>query len=768
MIRILLFLLFSCDSILLLCQNVFAYDTLVVSSTDQRFLLSFSENEKGIMIDGLEPGSVYHIGLAAEVNASSCAIYLDNGVSQADLMDENYTFLADAGENAFILKKETNCSVMSSVWLCINAENKQAPLMLANTNALINFEQIDNSTGEQFLGCYQTSHFQINGASEGIAGFANMNVTGVGLESGLFLCTGSFANVNFGSTFLATTNQSRTGDSDLTALASCPTEDANLIEFDIIPEENYLDIEYVFCSEEYCNFSGTPFKDIFGIFLSGPGINGPFSKNSVNIATVPDTNLFVNVNTINELNNADYFIANSKGTCGLDNNVNIVYNGLTKVLNTHYPVIAGEQYHVKIAIGDTGDGNFDSGAFVRLRRTCAPDMGVRAMLVSEHTKENYTFENCTNDAVLRIVRSAGIGDSLMVYLDILSSSSAQPGQDFSMIPESIVMLPFQIYYEIPFQILSDQITEGEEKIILKYSPACAGFGITEFSIFDAQPLEVTLNDVCSYGNSIFTIKADVSGGLPFQGAYYVYSWNGFPGISTTSQIFDFEAGEYTVIVQDYCGNTAMDTSTAYVFPSKPTAVLHQMTPCNSVGSICVDILIHGSETVELLYSIDGVIQPPIVTSDTLYTIKVSNANVVKLEEIKYLNVPCSVVLHDSIFLEPDSLQLNYSVSVALTAVDNGKILLSVLGGNPDYSNVWSTGDVNVWKMEGLSPGPYSVTVTDRFGDSISQDFYVESVTGIPTMSQWGLFIFGLVFFTFGVVAVYNFYINENREKSKNI
>ena len=63
-----------------------------------------------------------------------------------------------------------------------------------------------------------------------------------------------------------------------------------ILEFDFIPNSDEVTFNYIFASQEYPSFTCSQYNDIFGFFLSGPGISGPFTNNAVNIALVPDPN----------------------------------------------------------------------------------------------------------------------------------------------------------------------------------------------------------------------------------------------------------------------------------------------------------------------------------------------------------------------------------------------------------------------------------------------------------------------------------------------
>ena len=69
--------------------------------------------------------------------------------------------------------------------------------------------------------------------------------------------------------------------------------DVAVLEFDFIPNSDELSFDFIFGSEEYFGFENTVYNDVFGFFLSGPGITGPYSSptafpnGSVNLAVVP-------------------------------------------------------------------------------------------------------------------------------------------------------------------------------------------------------------------------------------------------------------------------------------------------------------------------------------------------------------------------------------------------------------------------------------------------------------------------------------------------
>jgi hypothetical protein len=196
------------------------------------------------------------------------------------------------------------------------------------------------------------------------------------ISQGLVMSTGGIVGTDFngdtiypgGETTIPVDN-GQNGDSDLELLANDPINDQAILEFDVIPSEQYLLFNYSFASEEYPEYVNS-FNDAFGFFVSGPGISGPYSNGAVNIALLPDSITTVSIDNLNNGNNC----TDSLGTTGpcmncmyyIDNcNSGGEFDGLTTNLMAAIQVTPGETYHFKLAIGDALDTAFDSAVFLQ-------------------------------------------------------------------------------------------------------------------------------------------------------------------------------------------------------------------------------------------------------------------------------------------------------------------------------------------------------------------------------------------------------------------
>jgi hypothetical protein len=176
------------------------------------------------------------------------------------------------------------------------------------------------------------------------------------ITEGLLLTTGSAASVaSVPGSFLSLHNGTP-GDADLEfslAMESGTTMDACVLEFDCVPMGDTLLFNFSFGSDEYPEFVGSSFNDVFAIWLSGPGYPDP-----TNVAALPDGTP-VAINNVNADLNPAYFHDNHQPPGQF-----IGYDGFTTNLTVFAVVEPDGIYHFKVAIADVADGVYDSGVFL--------------------------------------------------------------------------------------------------------------------------------------------------------------------------------------------------------------------------------------------------------------------------------------------------------------------------------------------------------------------------------------------------------------------
>ncbi len=177
---------------------------------------------------------------------------------------------------------------------------------------------------------------------------------GLAIESGVMLSSGTIAdakgpNNNEG----ISTDFGLPGDSDLDALIpGFETHDASILEFDFQATGGSLSFQYVFGSDEYNEFVGSPFNDVFGFFLDGK-----------NIALIPGTSTPVSINNVNLGVNPSFYRDNDLEDFGTPTPFGTQADGFTVPLQASAIVTPGT-HHIKLAIADAGDGLLDSWVFL--------------------------------------------------------------------------------------------------------------------------------------------------------------------------------------------------------------------------------------------------------------------------------------------------------------------------------------------------------------------------------------------------------------------
>ena len=200
--------------------------------------------------------------------------------------------------------------------------------------------------------------------------------TNLGIDNGIVMCTGDIYALDplNGGGFTIIPNT--VTDPDLLAVAnSVPgligqtfsvssVNDIAILEFDFIPTSDSMEFNYAFGSQEYNTYENTQYNDVFGFFLSGPGIAGPWANGAVNLAVVPNTNppLPITISTIHDGQNGNITPINQQYFVQNQNGLNIIADadGFTTKLTARALVQCGETYHIKLAIADGSDPGLSS------------------------------------------------------------------------------------------------------------------------------------------------------------------------------------------------------------------------------------------------------------------------------------------------------------------------------------------------------------------------------------------------------------------------
>ena len=203
------------------------------------------------------------------------------------------------------------------------------------------------------------------------AGFFVGGGTSIGIAQGIVLTTGDARSVQGPNTSDGSTGSaSLEGDADLDAyFAPLVTLDSTSLEFSfLLQEPGDLFFEFVFSSEEYNEFVGSEFNDVFAFFLNGE-----------NIAFVPGSRDPVTINTVNGGNpfgtggvNAEYFNNNDRDEGGLYLDV-FGHDGFTDVFTASMFDLPAGVHTIKLAIADVGDTALDSAVFIRAFNLAGPD-----------------------------------------------------------------------------------------------------------------------------------------------------------------------------------------------------------------------------------------------------------------------------------------------------------------------------------------------------------------------------------------------------------
>lgn len=330
--------------------------------------------------------------------------------------------------------------------------------------------------------------------------------------------------------------------------------DLCILEFDFIATGDTVKFNYIFGSDEYLEWVNSTFNDIFAFFLSGPGINGPYADNAINIAQVPGTDppLPVTVSSVNDQINTEYYIDNFA-------NDNICQDGYTTKLEAISEVECGETYHIKLAIADGSDTALESIVILEAGSFTSNSVVQVDLSIDVGGPDNDTmYEDC-GEALLTFTRPIETVLEIEEMVIISYQGEGENGIDYTFLPDTVVFAPGVESVSFLVDAFEDGIDEGIELVqfeILNLA-ACNGGGLTsyfEFYIADEpEPLVVDgyTTEMC-VGAGV-TLEPIITGGY----GNFIYDWSTGEDTPTIDVNPDVTT-TYNIMVGDTCGMTPDD------------------------------------------------------------------------------------------------------------------------------------------------------------------------------------------------------------------
>lgn len=565
-------------------------------------------------------------------------------------------------------------------------------------------------------------------------GFFSGGTTVLQMDSGICMSNGNIAGMatggaGFNSTAIPAGANQGGGDPDLlTVAASVPgligatfsvnsTWNAAIIEFDFIPVSDTIEFRYSMASEEWHNWTCTTFNDVFGFFVSGPGITGPYSSplgfpgGAMNVATVPGSNpaLPVTISTIH--NGTGFGVPNCANPLNtnffLPNGNNTNFNASTTVLTAKFGVIQCNTYHMKLAIADGSDQIFDSGVY--LEANSFTGSGLSIVASPTYTNPNFSaggngagdtikvYEGCGAVDLLFIRHSDSIALADTINFDLIGS--ATNGGDFTFLNTFILFPPNQDSTTITFNVFNDGLPEGTEYVTFLIdstsNTGCNNDSTTiTFELCDVPIPQLTMGPDttlnCTQDSAV--VLASITGGLP----PFTYVWNTLNTDSTFNALPP-NTTTYSVTATDACGVETVSGSQTVTMYSPPWGL---RTYNDQVTLNCT------SNPVQLAVGITDNFYPGFgytwldANGDTISND--STATVFSLETTQYTAyvdhycVPPNnasrtfdvLVQNDQMTLEADDVDAEPYI---VCPGDPVPLTATTFGGYPGYKVWWSTG-----------------------------------------------------------------------------
>ena len=514
--------------------------------------------------------------------------------------------------------------------------------------------------------------------------------TNLGIGSGIILSTGSVFNAigpnDEPGQSANGTNCPYSADPQLTSIVNNANYDGCILEFDIVPACSTLNINYVFASEEYPEYVNSQYNDVFGFFISGPNPSGG-NYNNFNIARLPNGTQ-VAINNINNgtsnsgpCMNCNYYVNNGNGSTS--GGATIQFDGFTTPLTAVANVVPCVSYHLKLAIADAGDCDWDSGVFLAYQGLTCPASQVPAVAV------NASPVLCGNDGSASVTVTNYNGTPTYQW---------SPGGSTSA---SI-----------------SNLSPGTYTCVISFQTPCPYTETVTAVVTGTQVINSQMSSTPSTcGSANGTATANVNGGT----GPYTFSWSTNP-TQITSTASGLIPGTYSVIIQD--NNNCSVTQTVTVANFQPSIIvtdsITSATCGQSNGDIYLTNLTGGTPPYSFSWNSGQLTDDITNLGPGTYSLTITDSQ--------------NCIWNFS-YLVPNLSSLPYLSSQTNDTCNQGvgTASITILNGIPPFTYNWNTIPTQIQPTAtGLSQGTYTLNINDASGCNTIVTYNVSNVNDVFT------------------------------------
>ena len=320
-------------------------------------------------------------------------------------------------------------------------------------------------------------------------------------ENGLIMTTGKITTA-VGPNDTGSESNSISGDtpacSELAALI--PGYSVNkpaVLEFDFVTVAEHIQFNYVFASEEYPEWAGSNYNDVFGFFVTDMVTN-----TTQNIALIPGTNIPVAINNIHSATGSSYtsVAAYEQYYHTIPSNSPLMqYDAYDGPFVAEMDVVPCRNYHMKLAIANVGDNSYDSGVFLEAASFSASVLN--EVVNFEYSGHQYIVAGCYGADVTFTLPHAVENDSIIV---LHYGGSALNGVNVELLPDIIEMPAGDSTYTLHITGIDNGQNNNDTLILtIQYeNSVCTATQEGKIDIYIVQDsgIELSSQDISTCGN----------------------------------------------------------------------------------------------------------------------------------------------------------------------------------------------------------------------------------------------------------------------------